>query len=1016
MPPARVLASRDCPLLPDTDLQCPHAEPGQACDIVANHPSSFGVSKIVFRGLTGHRAALKRIAKRIAKLGVDADDVVTVIWRDASSTYEVDATRAVHALDPEGLVMPRMLGVFTIHRGDKKVCKDDKKVRKNDKKVRRDFMAILHNLQSLPVQLQRPRTIQLYSDAIEAEFSASDSPETLTLMYQEYGGETLATVLGNIADAGFAGTAEEAAQFQRDMARGFLQLVASRDEILRPRGIAHLDIHHSNIVVRVPEFTMRLIDLGFSQNSVEDIVRSGLRRHDPMEYTMRKAAEDALGAAKKRTTCARLLQVAGKDADDYQYGTDPAFPLITPSDAKRIAGQFGLLLKGSGVTWEQLYAFVWSKAVQPHSRSLVPLEEFQRGVYGADADCRMLWDDFGLAWAGLVAYNTLQRAMLPTEPELETLREKLQARILDRFAGFKAWRQGGAQLYTAACFEACLAQNVVVDSCGCMAASPPTYRDRREAFNNVVASRGCREADHVLASRSFVAKNVLASRDCPLLPNDDLQCPHAARGTMCDVRAQHQAFAGVTKVVFRGLTGDSDFIRALLLSGCDQERVVTAIWQTMKYETTAEKEIAVMEKIAGVDPQGTVFPRYWGSKIVTGDAQSVRSDYLHIFNRLRKQRPDTHPQMKQYLNMLQRQFMRSGPVNTKLFLVYQDYGGPSLFEYVTKTLPKIPGNQLPAVQLALARGIRDLVRWREGTLCRAGIAHMDLHTNNIVLDEKAHFRMIDFGFHEKSAVSLMAGALEFHGPIEYAMLNAVVKVLQLISDRETPILEQQGVLEMHSGSWIVLGAQDVRGLALDRATPVVLYPDWRVLEQTYWDVLKGSDVPLQEMYQFVWARWQQVMLAGTGADVDLAQFQREVYGDGLRGMPRDVYSVKTQACLLWDDAEIAQGGIWMCNQVEQAVERELGPAGVAHELRLARHDLQQDLLRRFGTVNFAGRVAAPKSAAGKVKAAKQTPGSGQWAAPTVPPGRPGFRHLAGRLLTWLQPTRLTKRKRSPGDF
>ena len=104
-----VLASRDCPLLPDTDLQCPHAEPGQACDIVANHPSSFGVSKIVFRGLTGHRAALEHIAKT----GVDADDVVTVIWRDASSTYELDATRAVHALDPEGLVMPRMLGVFT---------------------------------------------------------------------------------------------------------------------------------------------------------------------------------------------------------------------------------------------------------------------------------------------------------------------------------------------------------------------------------------------------------------------------------------------------------------------------------------------------------------------------------------------------------------------------------------------------------------------------------------------------------------------------------------------------------------------------------------------------------------------------------------------------------------------------------------------------------------------------------------------------------------------------------------
>ena len=988
-----VLASRDCPLLPDTDLQCPHAEPGQACDIVANHPSPFGVSKIVFRGLTGHRAALKHIAET----GVDADDVVTVIWRDASSTYELDATRAVHALDPEGLVMPRMLGVFTIHRGDKK--------------VRKDFMAILHNLQSLPVQLQRPRTIQLYSDAIETEFSASASPRTLTLMYQEYGGETLATVLGRIADAGFAGTAEEAAQFQRDMARGFLQLVASRDEILRPHGLAHLDIHHSNIVVRVPEFTMRLIDLGFSQNSLEDIVRSGLRRHDPMEYTMRKAAEDALEAAKKRKTCARLLQVAGEDADDYQYGTDPAFPLITPSDAKSIAGQFGLLLQGTGVTWEQLYAFVWSKAVQPHSRTLVPLEEFQRGVYGADADCRMLWDDFGLAWAGLVAYNTLQRVMVPMEPGVETLREQLQARILDRFSGFEAWRQGGAQLYTAVCFEACLAQNVVVDSRGCVSASPPTYRDRREEYN-------------VVASRSFVAKNVLASRDCPLLPDDNLQCPHAARGTMCDVRAQHQAFAGVTKVVFRGLTGDSDFIRALLLSGCDQERVVTAIWQTMKNETTAEKEIATMEKIAQVDPQGTVFPRYWGNKIVTGSAQSVRSDYLHIFNRLRKQWRDTRSQMKKYLNMLQRQFMRSGPVNTKLVLVYQDYGGPSLFEYVTKTLPNIPGNQLPTVQLALSRGIRDLVRWREGTLCRAGIAHMDLHTNNIVLDEKAHFRMIDFGFHESSAASLMFGALEFHGPIEYAMLNAVVKVLQLISNRDTPTLEQQGVLELHSGSWIVLGAQEVRGLVWDSATPVVLHRDWRVLERTYWDVLKGSDVPLQEMYQFVWAKWQQVLLAGTGPDVDLAQFQRAVYGDGLRGMPRDVYSVKTQACLLWDDAEIAQGGIWMCNHVEQAVERELGPAGVADELRLARHDLQQDLLRRFETVNFAGRVAAPGSAAGKVKAARQSPakvatppsGSGQGAAPTVPPGRPGFRQLAGRLLTWLQPRRLTKRKRSPGEF
>ena len=178
------------------------------------------------------------------------------------------------------------------------------------------------------------------------------------------------------------------------------------------------------------------------------------------------------------------------------------------------------------------------------------------------------------------------------------------------------------------------------------------------------------------------------------------------------------------------------------------------------------------------------------------------------------------------------------------------------------------------------------------------------------------------------------------------------------------------------------------------------------------------------MYQFVWARWQQVLQAGTGPDVDLAQFQRAVYGDGLRGMPRGVYSVKTQACLLWDDAEIAQAGIWMCNHVERAVERELGPAGVKDELRLARHDLQQDLLRRFETVNFAGRVAAPGNAAGKVKAARQPagrvatppPGSGQGAAPTVPPGRPGFRQLAGRLLTWLQPRRLTKRKRSPGEF
>ena len=1046
MPPTDVLASRDCPLLPGTDLQCPYAEPGHECDIVANHPSSFGVSKIVFRGLTGHRAALELMAD----LGVDESDVVTVIWRDTSSTYEVDATRAVHALDPDGRVMPRVLGVFTIHR--------------DDEAVRDDYMAILHNLQSLPLQLQRPWSIQLYSDVIETEFSASASPKTLTVMYQEYGGETLASILEQIADAGYSRALQGTVEFQRDIAHGYLQLVANRDQILRPNGIAHMDIHHENIVVRVPGCQMRLIDLGFAQNSPQDIVSSGLRRHDPIEYTMRKAAGDALEAARNRKQFAKLLQVAGEDADDYQYGTDPAFPLITPGDAKSIARQCLFLLQGTGVTWEQLYAFVWSKAVQAHGRTLVPLEEFQQGVYGADVDCRMLWDDFGIAWAGLVAYNTLQRTMVEMEPEMEALREQLQAKILGRFAGFEV---GGrvdaaapgsrpvAQLYKVVSFRDCLA-------------APCDYRDSREVYN------------------------VVTSRDCPLLPNDDLQCPYAPRGTMCDVRANHEAFAGASKVVFRGLTGGNDFIRKLLQTGCDPERVVTAIWQTGRSDNSAEEEIAVVEKIATADPQGKVFPRYWGHFIAPGNLQSVRSDYVEIMNRLRKQGQDTRPEKQRYLRMLHRQFTRGDHVNKKLILMYQDYGGPSLFKYVTKKLPTVPGDQLPTVQLALSRGILDLVLWREGTLCRAGIAHMDLHTNNIVLDEYAHFRMIDFGFHESSPASLMNGALQFHGPIEYAMLNAVVKVLQLIADRDTATLLRQAVLELDGAHWIVVGPQSVGSLVWNSATPAVLNSDWQVLERMYRDVLVGTGVSLQEMYRFVWASWQQVLVAGTGPDVDLAQFQRLVYGDGLRGMPRDAYSVKTQACLLWDDAEIAQAGIWTCNQLEKAAERRLGPAGVANEVFMARQDLQQVLLRRFATTDWAarassasalwasrrpatsgghapsnppalssgyaaaktwvlsagppgktpppqaaaallgngpraGRASAPGTTPPVAPAPSHRPGIRQLAGRVSVPGttppvaaaplqRPGIRQWAGRVLTWLQPRRLNKRRRSPGEF
>jgi tRNA A-37 threonylcarbamoyl transferase component Bud32 len=928
-----VVASRDCPLLPGSDLQCPFAGPGHQCDIIANHPSFYGVSKVVFRGLTGHRHALRHLAK----FNIDESNVVTVIWTDDQSAQEVDATRAVSALDPDGLVMPRLFGVFTIDN--------------SEDAMRDDYMAILHNLQSLPLPVQRKWPIQYYESAIENEFASPDSPKAFTVMYQEYGGRPLNSLLLDMADAGFQGSAEEAREFQRRFARGYLELVGHRDEILRRNGVAHMDIHGDNVVVREPELQLRLIDLGFARNSAQDVIDAGLRTHDPLEYAMRQAAAAALDTTKNRKRCKELLQVGDPDEGIYQYGTDPAFPLIKLGDAKKIESQCSFVLAGTGVQWENLYAFVWSHAVEQHGRgrALEPMEEFQRGVYGSDEDYKMLWDDFGIAWTGLLAYNTLCPLLGAVEPEMEAMREKLQEKILQRFAGFE--------------YDAVASNKDLYDVAG---------------------------ARQVEARRAQIANiyNVAASRDCPLLPNEELQCPHAPPGQMCDLQSSHPAFAGATKVVFRALTGHASIIKSVLQRRCDPRNVVTAIWQTDAGDMSAEAEVDMVKKIARADPHGKVFPRYWGHAVVFGAPASVLDDYLGILFRLERDRRDDRDENKKYRQMLHNQFLRGVSKDVKLVLLYQNYGGTTLWRYVTATLPALPTDELLRVQRALSRGFRDLVRRREATLCPAGIAHMDLHANNIVVDEHAHLRLIDFGFHDRPLKSLLRSAMEFHAPVEYAMLNSATQALVLVLHGDTSV----PLLQLHDGQWGAVAPAHATG-----ADPVVVKRDWATLEDRFGFVMRGTGVALEEVYALVWASVQGALLPGTTqVNVDLPRFQALLYGPSLRGMPTDVCSAETQCCLLWDDCEIAYEGIWVCNHIERAVKRRVGPDSVADDVHIVRHELQQTILRRFKTTDWAARVTMPVAAQPEEAAA-----------------RVGVvQKLAGAVLTWLQPLRM-KRKRSP---
>jgi len=297
---------------------------------------------------------------------------------------------------------------------------------------------------------------------------------------------------------------------------------------------------------------------------------------------------------------------------------------------------------------------------------------------------------------------------------------------------------------------------------------------------------------------------LIESKDCVLLPNKELQCPHAKRGLSCNPEKDHPAFTGCYKIVFRGLSGHVAAIQQVytkLASLYDElaplpresrafhDKVVTMVWQNQSSEQkVSEDEIKLAQKISKIDTAGVIFPRYLHHFSITGagrDRASVRKDYVNIYEELfrRYNIMDPDDLFHQYRKILQHQFLRedSSAATSVLNLMWQEYAGKRIGKVIAETFDDIAGDAFANAVTAMLEGLNALLDNYDKVFAAHAIAHMDIHTGNLLglvsrntegAVDKMHFRLVDFGYstHDVWEFVKNGSLVRRHDPIEYRMM------------------------------------------------------------------------------------------------------------------------------------------------------------------------------------------------------------------------------------------------------
>lgn len=325
---------------------------------------------------------------------------------------------------------------------------------------------------------------------------------------------------------------------------------------------------------------------------------------------------------------------------------------------------------------------------------------------------------------------------------------------------------------------------------------------------------------------------VLDSRDCPLLPTTELQCPFAKKGELCDVEENHECFGGAFKVAFRGITGHQSAVKELYSKittldddlksfpfGSQQinDRIVTLVWQNKQQaKNTAEDEIDVAKKISAVDTKGEIFPRYIHHCVIKNNCPlEIKEDYIRIFHALRQNL--CFSAYFRYTKMIKRQFTLadsldmysdssdysssgesdSEPANSwSLNIMYQEFGGGGIEEEIQKAMMTTDFKSYQISCFHIIRGLTNLANAYSRVLGKNGIAHMDIHRGNVVAlaskDEKGlmsefKVRLVDFGFSHKKVLDFVNDP-RGQDPIEYKMMWNALNAINLKAAHSTDVM------------------------------------------------------------------------------------------------------------------------------------------------------------------------------------------------------------------------------------
>ena len=405
----------------------------------------------------------------------------------------------------------------------------------------------------------------------------------------------------------------------------------------------------------------------------------------------------------------------------------------------------------------------------------------------------------------------------------------------------------------------------------------------------------------------------------------------AKQGKQCDAVANHGNYAGCNKVVFHGLTGHAALIQQVyvlikqvfpdlsnkpLNSKSVCERVVTAIWRDR--DDGKQEEADLVKKISSIDPDGTIFPRFIFHATVTNADTAVREEYLRIKHQLSGY-AGTRPQFYTYRKMIERHFepraASDGRVKQgkKLNIMFQEFGGQSLHRFIKQVLVKArEQGRTFQVKGSISQGLLNLFATRASVLRANGIAHMDIHSGNVVALElppnpgsslsRYHFRMIDFGDHEKPISSLIH-KLRDHDPIEYDLMNCALEAMHILAHRP----EYDQLMTRREGRWELKKPNSA-----DDGCPCMLLEDYERMEVSYNFIFKGVLLAWCDLYDFIYNVTRKICVSrgggkdhrSTRTDI-LSDFQKAVYG-----------SNGAEARLLWDDYALARVSIKTAYQID----------------------------------------------------------------------------------------------------